>query len=720
MQRIAAPKLPAALLVPAAAAVLLSASTAFAGDPIPDVDVILEQIPGGELMRIEETTGHRFDRVEFEDLPREFVRAMDGAPLPAGWELRKEGRRVWLEGPPPGRPVRLKVRIGDVERPKKMSYEVSLEGRRLLGERRQPVKTVVRQEVFGSLQGIVEMPTQVEPGGPLRITSLDPSALPAGGTWTLSGTVTAEEEGRDDAGGLALVVPAEHAERVPDRALEDVAAALAGRGTPEGTWEVVPLGEGGPPADPEPEVWALARTTAPRQAVTRSGASAGGVDRARRDQERDDRDVAEKPKAPGISGQGSVVSQAAKMRHDAAMAAIRNIKAIASPAGGDGGGRGVFVVRPAAAGDREAAAALLVVTGFVHDGEDAPHEEPPAPGDEAALRLFGCKSSQQSRRCCRKAGGGWLEDEEMGGFCFERLEPVRVYLEPIPLEADAPRDPGAGRKVRSFEVRGPEASGGEQWMAIVNTTRSHLKTRPASAAAVEAVAGGDGAAVFASLPIDLHPGDRLALRYVDRFGDVVVDVPAVPDVEVVAPLPDAAPRTPRITGASQHAVAGQLACVCGSFPAPEAWAGVLLDGAAAPAPVSASSRMVWVQLPPDTAPGEHLWSGAPAAGFPPADRAGTLVLQVSGELDSSKLQRLETTPVRLRVEGTERPIELRLRNLTPSIITIEGGPDQTIRTSGGPRNQLERTVRGIAPGAFNINYELAGQKCSCGGGAATD
>jgi hypothetical protein len=308
----------------------------------------------------------------------------------------------------------------------------------------------------------------------------------------------------------------------------------------------------------------------------------------------------------------------------------------------------------------------------------------------------------------------------MGGFCFEKLEPIKVYLELLPLEAGAPRDRGAGGKVRSFDVRGAETSGGEQRMTIVNTTRSHLKTRPASAAAVEAVAGGDGTAVFTYLPVDLRPGDRLALRYVDRLGNVVVDVPAVPDVEVVAPLPDAAPRTPRITAASRLAVAGQLACVCGSFPAPAAWEGVLLDGAAAPPPVSASSRMVWVHLPAGTPPGEHVWSGAEAAGFPAADRAGTLVVQVSGELDSGKLQRLETTPVRLRVEGTERPIELRLRNLTPSIITIEGGPDQTIRTSGGPRNQLERTVRGIAPGAFNINYELAGQRCPCGGGADTD
>jgi hypothetical protein len=125
--------------------------------------------------------------------------------------------------------------------------------------------------------------------------------------------------------------------------------------------------------------------------------------------------------------------------------------------------------------------------------------------------------------------------------------------------------------------------------------------------------------------------------------------------------------------------------------------------------------MVWVQLPAGLAPGEHVFTGTAAAGFPAADRASTLVLQVGGEIDSSKLQRLETTPMRLWVTGTEEPVDLRVRNLTPAIISIEGGDDQTIRTSGGARNMLERSVRGLSPGAFDINYELAAEPCPCGG-----
>jgi hypothetical protein len=253
-----------------------------------------------------------------------------------------------------------------------------------------------------------------------------------------------------------------------------------------------------------------------------------------------------------------------------------------------------------------------------------------------------------------------------------------------------------------------EREDGDPPTAIVNTTRSHLKTPPAGKVA-EARVGPDGSVVFAALPDDLRPGGTVALRYVDRFGDTVVDVPSVPGVEVVAPRGGGEAR---LTDASPRGLAGQLACVCGSFPGPAAWNALLLDGQAVGSPTSASGQMVWVPLPAGLPPGEHVFTGAASAGFPATDRATTLVLQVVGELDSSKLRRLETTPMRLRVVGTEEPIELRVRNLTPAVIAIEGA-DQALRTSGGARNQLERTVRGIAPGAFNISYELAGQPCPC-------
>jgi hypothetical protein len=153
--------------------------------------------------------------------------------------------------------------------------------------------------------------------------------------------------------------------------------------------------------------------------------------------------------------------------------------------------------------------------------------------------------------------------------------------------------------------------------------------------------------------------------------------------------------------------------VCGLFPGPVAWSGLLLDGEPLGEPLSASSRMAWFRLPPTLAPGPHVVSGAPEPGFPPADRATIEVVAISGEVDSRKLQRLESTPLRLWVDGTARPVELRLRNETPSIVRLDGGDDQTARTTGGSPNQVERTVSGLSPGAFDVQFELLGTECPC-------
>jgi len=485
------------------------------------------------------------------------------------------------------------------------------------------------QGVIGSLQGVVTLPTQVAPGEPMRMKVNDAAGLPTGGTWSLSGTVVAEEESAEEEDGerrrVALTVPADRAEEVPAEDLSAVAVALAAQGAPEGTWEVVPFDGGEDPAldDGSVDVWTIARDS-------------GG-------------------------GQGRTLSNATRMSHDAAMNAIRNLKAIAAPPDGEDGRGSAYLVRPAR--ETGGAPAQLVVV---------------------------------------EAGAGLAIDEDDGKAASEGGDATpSLTIEPV--EAAEMKD---GSLLHYFDVSGsPPAGGVTTLFAIVNTTRSHLKTRPASTAS----AAQDGTVDFV-LPADLRPGDTLALRYVDALGELVLDVPEVPGVEVVEP---GAGGGPRITDASPRAFPGRLACVCGSFPSPEAWDGVLLDGAALGAPEAASSRMVWVQIPASTAPGEHVFSGAPAPGFPPEDKAATLVLQVGGQIDSTKLQRLESTPMRLRVQGTEEPIELRVRNRTPSIISIEGGDDQVIRTTGGSPNQLERTVRGISPGAFDIQYELAGEPCPC-------
>ena len=69
--------------------------------------------------------------------------------------------------------------------------------------------------------------------------------------------------------------------------------------------------------------------------------------------------------------------------------------------------------------------------------------------------------------------------------------------------------------------------------------------------------------------------------------------------------------------------------------------------------------------------------------------------------------------MRLWIEGTDRTLGLRLQNETPGIIDLEGGVDQVAYTSGGSENSLERHVRGLQVGPFNIHWELDEESCPC-------
>ena len=664
------------------AAILLVAAGARAGDPVPDVDVIMEQIPGGMLAEC--TPPNCGNRLSVE-LTKDFAKALTPEQLPEGWTFEVNGKQVVLEGPALDRPTRFKLHAGDAKRPERISYEMSLDGRTLVERKNVKVTPVAPRPKLGSLQGVVTMPTQVAPGEPMRMQVSEAANLPAGGTWSLSGTVVEEEE-REDPGNtrpaeprrrVALAVPA--GQDVPDEALDDVAAMLAAQGAPAGTWEVVPIAEADASLDDASvEVWAVARLallSRARETVAQSRLEGTGVTAVRRQVDQDNEEVAEKVPRPETAAKPPAgTSNVMKMKHEAAMAVIRNIRAEIAGEPGGGSGSGVYSVQPMDVGGAPAGP-VIVVVGIAIGEEDIPvdNSPPPITIDREEVNVAA---------------------EARPSHTIERVESAGA--------------PAGGGRVVAFDIAGPPATG-DQPTAIVNKTRSNIKTVPQ---VVKGLAGSGGTVLFAHQPDDLRPGSPISMNYVDAFGDVLVDVPSVPGVEVVAPRGDGEAR---ITDATPRSFAGQLVCVCGSFPGEAAWNGLLLDGQGAGSPGSASGQMVWVQLPAGFAPGEHVFTGTAAAGFPAADRASTLVLQVGGEIDSSKLQRLETTPMRLWVEGTEEPVDLRVRNLTPAIISIDGGDDQTIRTSGGARNMLERSVRGLSPGAFDINYELAAEPCPCGG-----
>lgn len=174
-------------------------------------------------------------------------------------------------------------------------------------------------------------------------------------------------------------------------------------------------------------------------------------------------------------------------------------------------------------------------------------------------------------------------------------------------------------------------------------------------------------------------------------------------------------EAPSITACPALGTAGEPFCACGSFPGEKAMAGLTLDGAPASLAEGNPGR-VSVRLPADLSLGKHVLAGSPAAGFGPEDRCELEVVEIQASLDQDKLFRGQGTDLELRVTGTREPVKIRLQNHTPQGISVEGGDDQVVETSGGRRNRVTRRVRGLERGQFEINWTLLGTECPCGDG----
>ncbi len=131
-----------------------------------------------------------------------------------------------------------------------------------------------------------------------------------------------------------------------------------------------------------------------------------------------------------------------------------------------------------------------------------------------------------------------------------------------------------------------------------------------------------------------------------------------------------------------------------------------LDGAPIQA-AGASLRAVFFRVA-DVAPGRH------AVSLDGGDRLEFTVIRVNASLDTSELWRAESTQLRIGVEGADEPLSFRIANQTPAIVTLEPVAYQVAETSGGSPNRLERRVRGVRRGQFQIDYQLAGSECPCG------
>lgn len=213
-----------------------------------------------------------------------------------------------------------------------------------------------------------------------------------------------------------------------------------------------------------------------------------------------------------------------------------------------------------------------------------------------------------------------------------------------------------------------------------------------------------------TLPADLSYKLPLSLSYSDPYGEDLYYTPGLPDIKIISLPVD---TTPTFTGVSPIVFVGDLICICGYFPDENSRYGFRSDSRDLGTPVSSSSHVLVYRLPDDIEPGVHHISPPPGTGFESDAAKEIEVIRVRGSIDRNKLLRGESTPLHLRIEGTQKVLNVSLTNKSPKIISLDGGNEQVIPTSGGEDNKIEKMVQGIAPGDFNLRYKLDLTFCPC-------
>ena len=193
-------------------------------------------------------------------------------------------------------------------------------------------------------------------------------------------------------------------------------------------------------------------------------------------------------------------------------------------------------------------------------------------------------------------------------------------------------------------------------------------------------------------------GEFDRVQYRDPWGDLAVDAP----ISITPATPQSGGR--RLDGGSPLNFAGQAACVKGNFPTFGDAYGMRLDMNVPLTPWGASSTTVMLGIPENIAPGTHTISDGNTT-------ITITVLTVEGNIDRNKLWRGESTTMRLRVLGTDKPFPLAILNATPGTITIAGGVRQVVTTPGGADNAITRSVTGIQKGDFSIVYSVNAPGC---------
>lgn len=199
-------------------------------------------------------------------------------------------------------------------------------------------------------------------------------------------------------------------------------------------------------------------------------------------------------------------------------------------------------------------------------------------------------------------------------------------------------------------------------------------------------------------------GMKFNVQYADEFGEVLVDGKGA----FIALLPDVPDDRARIDACTARSFRGRVICVCGWFPDETARGQLTIDGMPLGNPLTSSRRVLYFRLPDEIAAGPHTIASSSAEGSTSIE-----VLELVGQIDQAELLRGQSTPIHITILGTRDALPLHLVNHAPDSISLDGGDDQVITTSGGDTNTWTGRVQGNRPGNFHLTYELAASRCPC-------
>ncbi|HKI86088.1 MAG TPA: hypothetical protein VKA53_05015 [Thermoanaerobaculia bacterium] len=139
---------------------------------------------------------------------------------------------------------------------------------------------------------------------------------------------------------------------------------------------------------------------------------------------------------------------------------------------------------------------------------------------------------------------------------------------------------------------------------------------------------------------------------------------------------------------------------------------MLVDGAVPLRVPASGTGLVEIELPASLSPGSHSLSWGDAEGS--LWRCEFEVARIEARAAATTLVPGQWAKVHIEVEGTSEPVRLTIRNRTPQVVSLRGGEEQTVSTSGGAVNGIELVVTGRRRGRFDLSYRALEPRCPCG------